>query len=255
MAALTLNEIFYEKYIQNNPRNTFLSAISYDVNGLYIISNNGDITKKVAFVSDLRDDLSKLPVQAFMNIQDPYQFLDVLDINMECEKMVNSALAENEDLSKTIQISRMDLDVWRILGQSSTTEEQDKMVIDFLETYNRLKESNDYLIPSAKSIFKQMSTIMTWGLDPANHKDNNNAQRILLEYDRFVKEGNSKDFFESYNRNGGFTNDVPLVRSNPNAPSIIDEEFKSKAGFFSFLALLYVAVHLLIALTIIAIKK
>ena len=46
MAALTMNEIFYERYISNN---FYLNTISYDETGLSII-NNDQVIKKVDFI-------------------------------------------------------------------------------------------------------------------------------------------------------------------------------------------------------------
>ena len=81
MAALTMNDIFYERYIKNN---FYLNVISYDKEGLYLVEND-QVVKKADFVSST--DLADLPVSCY-NIKDASFFLDVLDINNKCKKEI-----------------------------------------------------------------------------------------------------------------------------------------------------------------------
>ena len=250
MAALTLNELYYENKIKND---FYLSAISYDGDSLFL-AVNGQIVKRVPLYS--HDDLAKLPIITY-KINDPYKFLEVLEINNECEQSFDASLEENDDLTKTTQIDRMYLPIRFILIKNQTSEEEDKTIMNFLVTYNKLVNANGYLTTSSQAIFKQMSSVLRWTLNPQNNKPQNNAQLITKDYIQSLNTGNNNQYISLFDQNrGGSEKGTPLVRNNPNAPAITENEFNfDKAGFFGFFALLYVAFNLLVTLVILAIKK
>ena len=251
MAALTLNRLYYEKKIMTNP---YLNIIEYDDNSLYIMQNN-QIVKQAGFFS--HDDLANLPKNAY-DINDPYYFLEVLDINNECERNYNGAAEEEiDDLTKTVQIDRMYLPIRFIIVKEISSEEDDQTIMNFLTMYNRLINASDYLTPSSTAMLRKMASVLRWATEPAQNKPNNNAQVIIKEYINSVNSKTNDDFINSFNgNNGGMEKGSTRVRNNPNAPSVINDDLNmEKAGFFSFLALLYIAFNLLITLVIIAIKK
>ena len=249
MAALTLNRLFYEKYIEND---FYLKDISFNDEYLYIAKND-KIIKQVNFYA--ADDLAKLPIVAF-KINDPIKFLETLEINNECEKTFVGALEENDnDLTRTTELSRMFLPIRFITIKDISTEEDDKEVMNFLETFNKLVNANGYLTTSASAMFKQMSSVISWSLEPNQLKPNNNAQLIIKEYVNSLNNGTNNNFIDSYNNTSG-SRGTSKVRTNTKSPSIFDEEINmEKAGFFSFLAILYIVFNVIVSLVIIAIKK
>ena len=248
MAALTLNQLFYERYIKSN---FYLNSISYNEESLYI-ENNGQIIKQVNLES--HDDLAKLPVASY-RINDPFLFLDVLEINNECEKTINTSDEDDNDLTKTVQIDRMYLPTRFILIKNQSTEEDDKEVIEFLKTYNKLVNANGYLTTSAEAIFKQMSSVLRWTLEPQNNKPQNNAQLIIKEYIQSLNNGNNNQFLSSFANNGGMEKGTPLMKTNPNAPSVLSEDYAvEKYGFLNISVLVLAILNLLVLLVIMAIK-
>lgn len=248
MATLTMNEIFYERYIKNN---FYLSIISYDENGLYI-EQNGKITKRVDFNG--ADDLAKLPMACFTNIREAETLLDVLSINNKCEKDLNdSDVYENMTLSKRIE--RLFLPLRFIFMKNESTEEEDQKVIDLIIEFNDLVNGNGYLTETSQITFEQLSSLLNWTLKLDN--PNNNAELIVKQYIWSLNNGQNNEYIDSINPNkGGKQKGSSRVRNNDNAPSVINETLKmDNAGFFSFMALLYVALNLLVCLVVFAIKK
>ena len=249
---MTSNQLFYEQYIKNN---AYLNIISYSDNGL-IIKDNDVVVKEVLFNSS--DDLAKLPLTTY-KINNPYKFLEVLAINNECEISFNDFKEESEgDLTKTIQINRMYIPLRIILTKETTTEEEDRQVMDFLVNYNKMVNYNDYLTTRAIELFKQMASVINWTMLPDQNKPNNNAQLIVKQYYYSLINQTNNDFINSYYESaGGLNKGSALARKNPNAPSIINSDSFSleKGGFMNFLALIYLLTNLFITLMIIAIKK
>ena len=157
------------------------------------------------------------------------------------------------DLSQ--KIDRSYLPIRFILMKPETTEEDDQVIIDFIMKYNKLVNCNGYLEEEATITFKQMSSVLNW-ITRLNNP-NNNSETIIRQYLWSLNEGNNNDFINSINKNSnGMGKDTSLVRTSSKHPSVIDDNLKmDRAGFLSFIGLLYIAFNLLITLVILAIKK
>ena len=247
MAALTMNEIFYERYIKNN---FYLNVISYDKDGLFIADNN-QITKRVNFIS--ANDLADLPISCY-RINDAIYFLDVLEINNKCKIDINN-IDIDEDMKLSDKIDRSYLPLRFILMKQESSLEDDEVITDFIKKYNQLVNSNGYLEEEATVMFNQMSNVLNWALKLNN--PNNNAETIIKQYLWSLNNGTNNDYINTIDQNGNsMGKDTSLVRTSSKHPSVISDDLKmDKAGFLSFIGLLYIAFNLLITLVILAIKK
>ena len=247
MAALTMNEIFYERYIHNN---FYLNVISYDEYGLYL-KENGQVIKEVDFIS--ANDLADLPISCY-RMNDALLFLDALEINNKCKLDIHN-IDIDEEMDLPQKIDRSYLPIRFILMKPETTEEDDQTIIDFIIKYNQLVNCNGYLEEEATITFKQMSSILNWTSKLNN--PNNNSETIIRQYLWSLNEGTNNDYINSINQNNhGMGKDTSLVRTSSKHPSVISDDLKmDKAGFLSFIGLLYIAFNLLITLVILAIKK
>ena len=248
MAALTMNEIFYERYIKNN---FYLNTISYDENGLSIIKNN-QVLKRVDFIS--ANDLADLPISCY-RLNDAFYFLDVLEVNNNCKKDIDN-LETDEDMELTKKVDRLYLPIRFILIKNESTLEDDQTIMNFIKKYNQLVNCNGYLEQEGITTYEQMSNILNWSLKLDN--PNNNSEIIIKQYIWSLNSGTNNEFMSSLDKNNGNGQEknTSLIRTSSNHPSVINEDLNmEKAGFFSFLGILYIALNLLITLGILAIKK
>ena len=112
-----------------------------------------------------------------------------------------------------------------------------------------------YLEEEATVMFSQMSNVLNWALKLNN--PNNNAETIIKQYLWSLNNGTNNDYINTIDQNGNsMGKDTSLVRTSSKHPSVISDDLKmDKAGFLSFIGLLYIAFNLLITLVILAIKK
>ena len=100
-------------------------------------------------------------------------------------------------------------------------------------------------------MFHEMGSILSWTIDDESLYNTNYAVKVIRDHIKNINEGRIYDY-ASISNAGGFSK----TRSNPNVPKIIDDDpLYDKAGFFSFLSLLYIVITLLVSLVILAIKK
>lgn len=249
MATLTMNELFYNRYIKNS---LYLKDIIYQQDRLVYKDKN------VIFKTS--SDLANLPVVSF-NIENPYFFLNVLEVNLYCNNEYDKMNEEfDADLTDNQKIIRHFFPIRNILNKDTISEEDLTTINSFLVVYNNLVISNGYLEDKAINQFKEMSNILNWTLDNSNFKKNNFAQQKIREYINQLNKGNTGIYINTLNDNTGEALDkgISRVRTNPNLPPTIPNDDNGRLnsyGYLSFFILLYAAFNLLVTLVILAIKK
>ena len=248
MAALTMNELYYNRYIKNS---MYLKNIIYEQDRL--------VYKDKSVIFKTSNDLANLPVVAY-TIDNPFFFLNVLELNLYCNTEYDRMNEEYDDtLSDEQKVVRHFFPIRNILNKNTIDENDLAMINKFLIVYNNLVVSNGYLEENAVNQFKEMSNILNWTLDDNNLIKNNFAQQKIREYISHLNNGNTGVYINSLNEDTSNSLDkgVSRVRSNPNAPSVIPDDNKrlNNYGYLSFFILLYAAFNLLVTLVILAIKK